>query len=206
MPYSYYDIDTILAEEELVPCTTLLTFRHLAFLDPDYLHTSVPLDEPSEDYSADAQQAKRRRGGGAGGSGGGGKKRGRGPPRHLPEKSLIKMPLWAVDKWANLGFCRVGIPRHFGRSARERLEADPSVADIRYVRFVVLLCVCNYSCAFEFPYCVEFIILSCIHCWQAYPVLVSWVGAGTATLPSTVVLFQLHNISCCFTIIVSPHN
>jgi len=129
MPYSYYDIDTILAEEELVPCTTLLTFRHLAFLDPDYLHSSVPLDEPNEDYSADAQQAKRQRGGG---SGAGGKKRGRGgPPRHLPEKSLIKMPLWAVDKWANLGFCRVGIPRHFGRSARERLEADPSVADIR---------------------------------------------------------------------------
>lgn len=32
---SYYDIDAILAEEELVPCTTNFDFSHLAHLDPD---------------------------------------------------------------------------------------------------------------------------------------------------------------------------
>lgn len=137
MPYSYYDIDTILAEEELVPCTTLLNFRHLSHLDPDYLHSSTagPADrthEPANDVDAGTDGAgKRPRGGGAGA-----KKRNRAaaaglPPRHLPEGSRIKMPLWSVDKWANLGFVRVGLPRHFGRTARERLEADPSVADLR---------------------------------------------------------------------------
>jgi GINS complex subunit 3 len=32
---SYYDIDAILAEEELIPCTTLFDFSHLAHLDRD---------------------------------------------------------------------------------------------------------------------------------------------------------------------------
>jgi GINS complex subunit 3 len=31
----YYDIDAILAEEELVPCTTLFDFSYLSHLDPD---------------------------------------------------------------------------------------------------------------------------------------------------------------------------
>jgi GINS complex subunit 3 len=31
----YYDIDSILAEEELIPCTTLFDFSYLAHLDPD---------------------------------------------------------------------------------------------------------------------------------------------------------------------------
>jgi GINS complex subunit 3 len=36
---SYYDIDSILAEEELVPCTTLFDFSHLGHLD-EYSTTS----------------------------------------------------------------------------------------------------------------------------------------------------------------------
>lgn len=31
----YYDIDAILAEEELIPCTTNFDFAHLGHLDPD---------------------------------------------------------------------------------------------------------------------------------------------------------------------------
>ncbi|GKZ00099.1 hypothetical protein MPSEU_000963300 [Mayamaea pseudoterrestris] len=31
----YYDIDAILAEEELIPCTTLFDFSYLSHLDPD---------------------------------------------------------------------------------------------------------------------------------------------------------------------------
>ena len=125
---AYYDIETILAEEELVPCTTLLEFRHLAHLDPDFVeHGPNPMDGPNEDYSADAQKLAKSEGKAPGKR----KKRGRGPPRHLPETSKIKMPIWSVEKWAGLGFVRVGLPRHFGRKARERLEADPSVADLR---------------------------------------------------------------------------
>jgi GINS complex subunit 3 len=92
MTSSYYDIDAILAEEELVPCTTLFDFSHLAHLDPDARHHET----------------------------------------HLPEASRIKMPLWAMEKWAMLGFVRLSLPRHYGRKARERLEADPGDADLRY--------------------------------------------------------------------------
>ena len=34
---SYYDVDAILAEEELIPCSTNLDFAHLAHLDPDHV-------------------------------------------------------------------------------------------------------------------------------------------------------------------------
>lgn len=91
MPSSYYDIDAILAEEELVPCSTLFDFTYLSHLDPD-------LSEKEH---------------------------------FLPESSRIKMPLWSVEKWAMLGFVRLSLPRHYGRKARERLEADPSEADLR---------------------------------------------------------------------------
>lgn len=89
---SYYDIDAILAEEELIPCNTLFDFSHLAYLDPD--HHRIPT-------------------------------------HHLPEGSKIKLPLWAIEKWAMLGFVRLSLPRHYGRKARERLEADPADADLR---------------------------------------------------------------------------
>jgi hypothetical protein len=92
---SYYDIDAILAEEELVPCTTLFDFAHLAHLDADNAH--------------------------------------RHGHNHLPEGSQIKLPLWATEKWAMLGFCRVQLPRHFNRRSRERYAADPADADLRYV-------------------------------------------------------------------------
>lgn len=91
MPRSYYDLDDILAEEELLPCSTLFDFHYLAHLDPEI----------------DEKQNK------------------------LPEGSRIKIPLWAVEKWANLGFVRVSLPRHFSRKARERLEAEPSEVDLR---------------------------------------------------------------------------
>jgi len=90
---SYYDIDTILAEEELIPSTTLFDFSHLAPLDPDARHRES----------------------------------------HLPEGTQIKMPLWALEKWSALGYVRMSLPRHFSRKARERLEADPGDADLRYV-------------------------------------------------------------------------
>ena len=88
---SYYDIEDILAEEELLPCNTLFDFSHLAHLDEE-----LPPDKA-----------------------------------FLPEGSRIKMPLWAINKWAMLGFVRVSLPKHYGRKARERLDADPGDAELR---------------------------------------------------------------------------
>ena len=106
MPSNYYDIDAILAEEELIPCTTLFDFSYLSHLDPDIV---------------DDKQ------------------------HYLVENSRIKVPLWAVEKWANLGFVRLSLPRHYARKARERLEADPSEVDLR--------------CVSRDGYCVSFICL-----------------------------------------------
>jgi GINS complex subunit 3 len=89
---SYYDIDAILAEEELVPCTTLFDFNFLSHLDADCHESGVV----------------------------------------LPEGKRIKIPLWAVSKWAMLGFVRLSLPRHYNKSARERLEAEPGEVDLRY--------------------------------------------------------------------------
>lgn len=135
---SYYDIDAILAEEELIPCTTLFDFSHLAHLD-------------SDGGTQDQQQQQQHQ------------------PRHngtktttnslLPENSRIKIPLWAVEKWAMLGFVRLQLPRHYGRKARERYDADPGDADLRYGK-----CFTNnrpnniyFACV-----CVSFVERTCI--------------------------------------------
>jgi hypothetical protein len=55
----------------------------------------------------------------------------------LPENSRIKIPLWAVEKWAMLGFVRLQLPRHYGRRARERYDADPGDANLRYVTLML---------------------------------------------------------------------
>lgn len=92
MTSSYYDIDAILAEEELLPCSTLFDFAHLAHLDPD--------------------QALDTR-------------------KYLPEKSRIKMPIWAVQKWAEMGFVKISMPRNYSQKARDRLQAEPHDVDLR---------------------------------------------------------------------------
>jgi hypothetical protein len=89
---SYYDIDAILAEEELLPCQTLFDFIHLAHLDPD------------------CDKAE-----------------------YLPQNTQLKLPLWAVEKWAQLAYIRITPPRHYGAKTRQRLEADPTDVDLRYV-------------------------------------------------------------------------
>lgn len=118
MPSSYYDIDSILAEEELVPCAVLLDFSHLAHLDPDAAHSASAARIADDGGDADA-------------SNGGATKKRRRPDHRLPEGCRIKMPLWAMEKWALLGYVRAGLPRHYGRRARERLEADPGSAELR---------------------------------------------------------------------------
>merc|ERR1712032_902790 len=105
MPHSYYDIDGILAEEELIPCTTLFEFSHLGELDPDGSHHQQQQQRQQQQQQNDVGDFE--------------------PSAFLPENSRIKVPLWAVEKWAMLGFVRLQLPRHYGRKARERYDADP---------------------------------------------------------------------------------
>jgi len=110
---SYYDIDGILAEEELIPVTNLLDFQHLAYLDPDSAHSHQrPVSPPSDGRSTDKMMNK------AGVS-------------YLPEGTKVKMPLWSIVKWAELGFVRLGLPSHYTKRARERIEADPADVNLR---------------------------------------------------------------------------
>jgi len=102
---SYYNIDDILAEEELVPCQTLFDFSYLSHLDPD---EGLGRTQASRD-DKDSHR----------------------PTHYLQEGSKIKVPLWAVSKWAMLGYVRLSLPRHYARKARERIEADPSEVDLR---------------------------------------------------------------------------
>lgn len=93
MSSGYYNLDAILAEEELVPCTTNFDFSYLSHLDPDR----------SDDGN-----------------------------HYLPENTKIKMPVWSISKWADLGFCKISsLPRHYGRKARELLDADAKSVDLR---------------------------------------------------------------------------
>jgi hypothetical protein len=110
--FSYYDIDAILAEEELIPSHTNFDFSLLAALDPDGAHHPREKDN------------------------------------YLPQNTRIKIPLWLAKRWATTNFVRLQLPRHYGRRARERYDADPGDADLRcvpklcrvYWMFMLYLC------------------------------------------------------------------
>eukprot|EP00580_Thalassiosira_gravida_P009986 CAMPEP_0201627254 /NCGR_PEP_ID=MMETSP0493-20130528/2427_1 /ASSEMBLY_ACC=CAM_ASM_000838 /TAXON_ID=420259 /ORGANISM="Thalassiosira gravida, Strain GMp14c1" /LENGTH=231 /DNA_ID=CAMNT_0048097589 /DNA_START=29 /DNA_END=721 /DNA_ORIENTATION=+ len=111
---NYYDIDTILAEEELLTVKPNWNFDHLAHLDPDSHRT------------AQIQSRKRRRSE-EDGNGGVQKHKEKMSSHHqLPAGTKVKLPLWAVEKWAMLGFVKIPtLPRHYRQRMKERLEADP---------------------------------------------------------------------------------
>lgn len=100
-PCSYYDIDEILAEEELIPVTSNFDFAYLAHLDPEYTHASHHVI---------------------------GKK---GVKNYLAEGTRFKMPLWSIQIWAEKSFITLRIPKHYGKRIRERLDADPVSVDLR---------------------------------------------------------------------------
>jgi len=131
---SYYDIDTILAEEELIVVRPSFDFAHLAHLDPDSHRSSFssrkrPRDDVDKENDA---------GNNGGNSGDGSSKRQAGktsrssPDHFLAEGTKFKMPMWAIDRWAMLGFVKIpSLPRHYGKRTKERLEADPLTMDLR---------------------------------------------------------------------------
>jgi hypothetical protein len=102
MPGSYFDLDEFLAEEEAVHCQTKFDFSHLSSLDPDAMLNVT--------NSNDQNRLQHR---------------------VLPEGSKITMPLWAVQKWADLGFCRIALPAQYRRKARELIQADPASVSLQ---------------------------------------------------------------------------
>jgi hypothetical protein len=118
----YYDIDAILAEEELVPINNLLDFTHLAHLDPDYVHPNQnssscgakvsPSSDNERQFRNQMQKEKKSQ-------------------HCLLENTRFKMPLWSIQKWAELNFVRLSLPKHYNRRGRERLDADPVSVDLR---------------------------------------------------------------------------
>ena len=112
---SYYDIDTILAEEELLTVKPSFAFAHLAHLDPEShrLNRKRRREESTTDKDSTSKSS-------------------RGSHHHLPEGTKIKMPLWAVDRWAMLGFVKIPtLPKHYRQSMKERLMAAPVEMNLR---------------------------------------------------------------------------
>ena len=103
---SYYDLDAILAEEELIPVTNLFPFNHLARLDPNYM---PPTSSPDTAQSKSKKSKK----------------------LYLSSNTKFFMPLWSIDTWANLGFIKLGMPKIYAPKVRQRLQADPARVDLK---------------------------------------------------------------------------
>lgn len=111
---SYYDIDTILAEEELLTVKPSFQFAHLSHLDPD------------TDRLAAAASSRKRRRDETTTKDNNSNSLDIGSSHALPQGTKIKMPLWAVDRWAMLGFVKIPtLPKHYRQRMKERLMADP---------------------------------------------------------------------------------
>jgi hypothetical protein len=117
---SYYDIDTILAEEELLTVKPKFAFAYLSHLDPDTHHRSSMIrkrpraDETNGDKGSSRSSSSAHHN------------------HRLPEGTKIKMPLWAVDRWATLNFVKIPVlPKHYRQKMKERLEADAVHMNLR---------------------------------------------------------------------------
>lgn len=97
----YYDIDDILAEEMLIPCTTMFPFATLSYLDEN---------SPNSSHNTKKRKVNHN---------------------FLEKDTFLNLPLWSMKRWSELNYVRVHIPKQYGRRTRERLMADPANADIR---------------------------------------------------------------------------
>lgn len=120
---SYYNIDDILAEEELTQVKNLLDFTFLPHLDPDFIQgqpqrpRKATLQDNDDDAENDGHSMMDKE---------------KMPQNHyLSEGTKFKMPLWSIKKWAEVGYVQFTFPKHYGRRARERLDADPVSVDLR---------------------------------------------------------------------------
>ena len=116
---SYYDIDTILAEEEYLQIRPSFPFSHLSHLDPEYISRKRRRVDKENVGNASSNNKND-----------GSKHNGGGHSHTLEEGTKIKMPLWAIDRWVVLGFVKVTLPGIYGTKMKERLLADPVSVDL----------------------------------------------------------------------------
>ena len=118
--YSYYDIEAILAEEELIPVTNLFNFPYLAHLDPDYV---VGEHQSSQLYFQEGSNNGARKGKGSDSI----------RNHHLKQHTNFHMPLWSLTYWAmaQQRCINIRLPKHYRRKTRDRLNSDPVSVDLR---------------------------------------------------------------------------
>lgn len=109
---SYYDIDTILAEEELLQIRPSFSFSHLSHLDPENVSRKRRRIDKENVVNGITTNHNTTSG------------------HTLEEGTKIKMPLWAIDRWVVLGFVKVTLPGIYGTKMKERLMADPTSVDL----------------------------------------------------------------------------
>lgn len=127
---SYYNIDTILAEEELIVARPAFDFALLSHLDPDSHRLATSTSSAGRKRARDDTDKENALNGTTDKS----KSVGGGGSHALPAGTKIKMPMWALERWAMLGFIRISsLPKHYGKRMKERLEADPVSVDLRCV-------------------------------------------------------------------------
>mmetsp|Transcript_27767 Transcript_27767/g.40990 ORF Transcript_27767/g.40990 Transcript_27767/m.40990 type:complete len:198 (+) Transcript_27767:112-705(+) len=91
MPSNYYDIDAILAEDQVITCTSQFDFDHLG----PYLNSDLMTN-------------------------------------HVPEKTKLVLPMWAISKWLALSYVKItSLPRSYSPRFLNNLEADPSHVNLR---------------------------------------------------------------------------
>ena len=120
--YSYYDIDAILAEEELIPLTNLFDFPYLAHLDPEYV---VREHQDSQLYFQNSSVKSNFRGQRS--------KHFNDAHSRLRANTSFYMPLWSVTNWtkAQERCINVKLPKHYRRKTRDRLNSDAVSVDLR---------------------------------------------------------------------------
>jgi len=127
--FSYYDIDAILAEEELVPVTNLFNFPYLAHLDPDYVvreHQGSQLYfQPNNDSIHAKQGVQKQRSSSSSPDA---------VKSHLKANTKFYMPLWSLTNWtkAKDRCINIQLPKHYRRKTRDRLNSDAVSVDLRY--------------------------------------------------------------------------
>jgi hypothetical protein len=98
----YYNVDSIRAEDWLIPCTTQFDFTYLSHLDPNL----SPGDKENNGKTLGVQQASLS-------------------TDYLPDKSRIQLPLWALRPWSTAGYVRLHLPnRLYGPKTRDKLLAS----------------------------------------------------------------------------------
>jgi hypothetical protein len=100
----YYDIDDFLADEELLPCTTMYDFTLLAHLKADEGGSTTTVTAGSASSSNKNSGEK---------------------DRHLDGNTKLQMPIWTIREWSRLNYVKIKVPKKYSSTARDSVKADP---------------------------------------------------------------------------------